>query len=523
MNTILVIHDEKEWNNLDTLKKKFLIPFVCLVSLLFLSLFYQISFIQASPDSLRFSLREHGFSIPTYYPDITFSKSDATTLRQSSTQGSIGTGWIFVTAPRTWLDGKYLRFRWRADREWVGICFSVVIYDGEYVHSNDSDFPEGSEIPTKGNGLLQTVAGIWDTFDWRIDDVLIDVSGGTEEKCTVFFRMRDGWNQYSMYMDIDWFEINTGSGGSGNLYDEQFTDSVTMEKTGSYGDYGYISTGEIVLTSPTVTTQDATDVTSYFAILHGTITDIGSGDVLERGFDWDEDSGEPYANSWTQEGSYGIGSFQHPINSLDSNKTYYFRAKARNIVGWGYGNEKNFTTQEMGEMLPLTNLQQSNVLIVGSSFALMFYEGQSLGFQSGKKTVVLTMNSGNLNSSETDVYVDEGGGTFKFKANESLTMKITYDVATVRVAGDKGNELRAVKSGSSIYIDVNDNVFIQWSMPLVPLLPIRFILGMFGLCSISGGSLYAVQKIKRKEYYEGFRNGAILISIGFAFFLAWLW
>ena len=166
----------------------------------------------------------------------------------------------------------------------------------------------------------------------------------------------------------------------------------------------------------------------------------------------------------------------------------------------------------------------ANILVSGSNFGLQFYEGQSLGFQEGKKTVVLTMTSGNLTSNETNIYMWVGGGDFKFNASESFTMKITFNMDTVKVAGDKGHtEFRAISSGSSIPVDANDLVYVQWSYGAILLLPIKFILGMVGLGSMSGGSIYAVKQIKSKDYYEGFRNGAIFISIGFAFFIAWLW
>ena len=34
-------------------------------------------------------------------------------------------------------------------------------------------------------------------------------------------------------------------------------------------------------------------------------------------------------------------SFSHQITGLDLAETYYFRAKARNAAGWGYGSEKS--------------------------------------------------------------------------------------------------------------------------------------------------------------------------------------
>jgi hypothetical protein len=57
--------------------------------------------------------------------------------------------------------------------------------------------------------------------------------------------MMDHWTANTVWQDIDWVEINTSSGGSGNLYSEDFTDSVVMEVTGTHGDYGYISTGSV--------------------------------------------------------------------------------------------------------------------------------------------------------------------------------------------------------------------------------------------------------------------------------------
>jgi len=152
-----------------------------------------------------------------------------------------------------------------------------------------------------------------------------------------------------------------------------------------------------------------------------------------------------------------------------------------------------------------------------------FQTQESLGFQCGTKTVVLLVTVGNLNSSNIAVSMENTGGSFRFEANESVTIKITFDIDTVKVSGDKGHAFRGISSGSSFPIDAYDVVVIQWNFGAFLLLPIKFILGMVGLASMSGGSIYAVQQIKHKEYYEGFRSGAIFISIGFAFFLAWLW
>ena len=191
------------------------------------------------------SLREHKL-YAAYNPVFTFFKPSSSVVRIESSVASLGRGYCFIVCNRAWLNGKYLRFLWRGQGSYSSpSVYRVLLYDGEYVRSSDIDFPSGSGLPTKGNGLLQTIAAPAGIFDWTTTDVLINTSGGTQDKCTIFFQLADAWADTSLYIDIDWVEINTGSGGAGKLYDEQFTDAVAMELTGTYGDYGYISIGEI--------------------------------------------------------------------------------------------------------------------------------------------------------------------------------------------------------------------------------------------------------------------------------------
>jgi len=97
-----------------------------------------------------------------------------------------------------------------------------------------------------------------------------------------------------------------------------------------------------VINPPTVTTQDADGVTTTTATLHGNVTDTG-GENPTRYFDWDTDSGEPYAN--TEDcGVGGTGAYEKEITGLTPGQTYYFRARAGNSGGTRTGDEKSFTT-----------------------------------------------------------------------------------------------------------------------------------------------------------------------------------
>lgn len=99
------------------------------------------------------------------------------------------------------------------------------------------------------------------------------------------------------------------------------------------------------ITSPTVSTNDATDVQDISAVLNGNITSTGGENPNERGFEWGTVSGGPYLNSWTEPGSFGTGVFSRTIIGLSRETPYFFRAKARNSVGgWKYGSERSFTT-----------------------------------------------------------------------------------------------------------------------------------------------------------------------------------
>jgi len=289
---------------------------------------------------LRFSLREHKY-YAAYNPDYTFSKQTATILRQTTPNPSLGFGWIFIAVPRAWLHGKYLRWNWQGGGSYVEAVHTVLIYDGEYVRSNDADFPDGSDIPVKGAGLLQTLASRTTTFGPLTDDVQANVAGGNQAKCTIMFRLSDGYLAQNFWQQIDWFQINTGAGGAGNLYSEEFTDSVHMERTGTTGDYGYISDG-VVAAPPSVSTKAATSISGTGATLNGRI-DEAEPLCDERGFDWGTSPGV-YPNSWTETGSFGVGDFSHPITGLAPDTRHYFRAKAHNSEGWAYGSELSFIT-----------------------------------------------------------------------------------------------------------------------------------------------------------------------------------
>ena len=82
----------------------------------------------------------------------------------------------------------------------------------------------------------------------------------------------------------------------------------------------------------------------------GTITDEGSGTIIERGICWSKGITPITSDNRTIEGG-GAGTFISNISDLDAATTYYVRTYATNKAGTGYGMAMAFTTL----VLPPTN------------------------------------------------------------------------------------------------------------------------------------------------------------------------
>lgn len=96
------------------------------------------------------------------------------------------------------------------------------------------------------------------------------------------------------------------------------------------------------VSEPTVTSSAADNITTTGADLHGTISDNGGSVVTTVGFEWDTDSGAPYANDWHT--AYSADNFSHTFSTMPPDTTIYWRAYATNGVGTGYSAERNFNT-----------------------------------------------------------------------------------------------------------------------------------------------------------------------------------
>jgi hypothetical protein len=96
---------------------------------------------------------------------------------------------------------------------------------------------------------------------------------------------------------------------------------------------------------PIVTTHTATGLTTVAATGSGNITDVGGANAYQRGFQYDVDTGVPYASNVTEVASYGTGAFTTPaITGLTAATKYFYRAFAVNPSGQASGAEYTFLT-----------------------------------------------------------------------------------------------------------------------------------------------------------------------------------
>ncbi|WNM19382.1 fibrobacter succinogenes major paralogous domain-containing protein [Flavobacterium capsici] len=106
------------------------------------------------------------------------------------------------------------------------------------------------------------------------------------------------------------------------------------------------------ITIASIATTDVSDITFTTAISGGIITSDGGSPILDKGIVWSlNENPTTVLGTKTNEGT-GIEAFSSNMVNLESNKTYYVRAYARNGKGIAYGNQIEFQTPLDENLLP---------------------------------------------------------------------------------------------------------------------------------------------------------------------------
>ena len=104
-----------------------------------------------------------------------------------------------------------------------------------------------------------------------------------------------------------------------------------------------VSFTTLPIVGATLTTAEATSITSSSAISGGNITSDGGGSVTDRGVCWSISKSPTIEGSHVSSGT-GTGTFTSSLTGLAPNTAYYIRAYATNSAGTVYGNEVSFTS-----------------------------------------------------------------------------------------------------------------------------------------------------------------------------------
>ena len=94
---------------------------------------------------------------------------------------------------------------------------------------------------------------------------------------------------------------------------------------------------------PTVTTQEASEITANSAKISYNVTSDGGAEVTSSGVCWSTSQNPTIADNKTNDGN-GVGKFTSNLQNLLPSTTYYVRSYAINSAGVSYGEKMGFVT-----------------------------------------------------------------------------------------------------------------------------------------------------------------------------------
>lgn len=261
----------------------------------------------------------------------------------SATELKDGGGMRFlnVTIPQgTTIDAAYLTLTCRGANAQVVINTRITgeDVDDAATFSDIADYQarRGTIVDGANDDYITTAQVDWDAIpEWTAEEEGADTTSPEIKAIIQEIVDRGGWasgNDLVLFWDDHDARGDqvTSHYRQGYAYDASTTKCAKLSIEGTW--------------APTVTTGAATNVEETTATLNGDITALNDGNCTVRGFEWDIDSGAPYANDWHEDGDFGVGAFTHNLTSLTEDGRYYYRAYATNSEGTGYGSEVQFKT-----------------------------------------------------------------------------------------------------------------------------------------------------------------------------------
>jgi hypothetical protein len=231
----------------------------------------------------------------------------------------------------------------------VGVISDVIIYAVMSKHTGSAD--------GKGKILIKTHSTVYASGNIALTD--------TYTLYSISYPVNPFTGIYWTWAEIDSLEAGV------QLYGSAWKNITQLYVTVDYGS----------ASSPVLTTNSESNLTSTTATLNGQITDDG-GENSNVNLYWGTTNGGNVAASWTNNGTptapgqpQGIAAFYKNVTGLTPNTLYYFNASGNNSAGWGWGTTHSFTTlidittQAITSINTTTALGSGNITNVGTGYA----------------------------------------------------------------------------------------------------------------------------------------------------------
>jgi hypothetical protein len=219
-----------------------------------------------------------------------------------------------VDAPNDAYSGTYI---YQGTRSSTASCPGIIQTRAYYKHATENYYLYAD--------YMNNVCDFPNWFCWFIRNGMVDGPGSAD--CIYW-----GWEA-------------TGTGGPEDC--TYWADSASTEVTSSMS-----ITDEVSGTAPTVSTMEATLVTTTSGNIGGNVVADGGASVTERGLVYSSTDSTPQkgeAGVTTILKGTGTGVFYETIGSLTAGATYYYQAYGINSYGTTYGGVKSFTTPATSE------------------------------------------------------------------------------------------------------------------------------------------------------------------------------
>ena len=230
---------------------------------------------------------------------------------------------------------------------------------------------------------------------------------------------------------------------------------ATNSEGTSYGEQRSFTTSQNI-TSPTVTTNNVTDITQTTATCGGEVTSDGGATVTARGVCWGTEPNPTPSDNCTVDGE-GVGAFTSEMTGLEPGTKYYVRAYAKNAAGTGFGAERSFTTLENGGGGD-GRFSVSSGTTVEFAPGNLYWDGSAFRFEANQWSLADTWNASHVShffwSNTTDW---QESGKEPYAASYLYSTQTTDDVffteaSGFQVSGETAGTWRTLSSAEWDYL-----------------------------------------------------------------------